>query len=88
MKNLNLSELNQSVCEINLIMDYLGITLDHADKLLGTFMCFESDDNGNAISNTSLNIEALDELVFAAKKISSKSDVLQNKIVELKNLVK
>lgn len=84
MKNLNRNELNQSVCEINLVMDYLDITLNHASKLLGTFMSFESDENENAISDTSLNLEALDELAFAVKKISSKADILQNKITALK----
>lgn len=88
MKNLNCRELNQPVCEINLIIDYLDLTLNHASRLIGTFMTFETDENANAISDTSLNLEALDELVFVAKKISSKADVLQNKIVELKKLVK
>lgn len=88
MKNLNCRELNQPVCEINLIMDYLDVTLSHASRLIGAFMTFETDENANAISDTSLNFEALDELVFAAKKISSKADMLQNKIVELKKLVK
>lgn len=88
MKELNHNDLNQSVCEINLVMDYLDITLNHASKLLGTFMCFESDKNGNAISDTSLNFEALDELAFAVKKISSKADALQNKVAALKNSLK
>lgn len=88
MKNLSHRELNQPVCEINLIMDYLDITLSHASKLLGTFMSFESDKNENAISDTSLNFEALEELAFAVKKISSKADILQNKVVALKNSLK
>lgn len=88
MKNLSHRELNQPVCEINLIMDYLDITLNHASKLLGTFMSFESDQSENAISDTSLNFEALDELAFAVKKISSKADILQNKVVALKNSLK
>ena len=88
MKNLSHRELNQPVCEINLVMDYLDITLNHASKLLGTFMSFDSEENGNAITDTSLNFEALDELAFAVKKISSKADILQNKVVALKNSLK
>jgi hypothetical protein len=87
MKNLSHRELNQPVCEINLIVDYLDITLNHAAKLLSTFMSFDSDENGNAITDTSLNFEALDELAFAVKKISSKADVLQNKVSELKKVI-
>jgi hypothetical protein len=88
MKNLSYKELNQPVCEINLIMDYLDITLNHASKLIGTFMTFDADENGNAKTDTSLNFEALDELAFAVKKISSKADILQNKVVALKNSLK
>lgn len=88
MKVLNREALSAPICEINAIIDYLGIMLDHAGKLIGMFMNFDVDAADNASSDTALNFEALDELVFAVKKISSKADMLQNKVTSLKSAVK
>ena len=87
MVKLNHSVLDVPVCDINTLMYYLETTLEHASKLIGVFMDFREDINGDSASDNSLNLEALDELMFATKKISSKADALQNKVANLKKIV-
>ena len=70
-------------------INYINIALEHASNLLSIFQNLEFDEEGNIVSeDTLLNIEALNELVYTAKRISSKSDVLQSKVAELASLVK
>lgn len=86
-EKLNLNSFNGTVTEINALLDYLDVSLRHASHMVGSFMSFNCDDNDNITTDMSLNFEALDELVFQSKKISSKADALQNKVSELKKLV-
>ena len=80
-------ETISAVYEVEALMDYLENSLSHCSHLIGSFMRFDTDENDNVITNTSLNLEALDELLFQTRKISSKSDILQNKVAELKKAI-
>jgi hypothetical protein len=75
--------------KVSKTINYINIALEHASNLLSIFQNFEFDEEGNVVPEDNLlNIEALNELVYTAKKISSKSDVLQSKVAELASLVK
>ena len=87
-KSLNEKDFNRVVQEIQALLYYLENSLNYAGQMVGRFMTFETDDNLNITTDMCLNCEALDELMFQAKKISSKSDMLQNKVNDLVKIVK
>lgn len=83
-ENLNENLICPKVNDISSVIDYLACSIEYAGKMLGSFMRFDTDENGNIVTPMNLNFESLDELLFQCKKISSKADMLQNKVSELK----
>lgn len=68
------------VHEILQLLDYLKCSVEHAEKLMSIAINIWTDENDEAHSFSSLNSESINELNFIARKISSKSDILQNKV--------
>ena len=83
-EKLNESLICPKANDISSIIEYLECSIKYAGRMLGTFMRFDTDDNRNITTPMDLNFESLDELLFQCKKISSKADMLQNKVSELK----
>ena len=75
------------VHEVVQLLQYLEFSVQHADNLVGTATNFWVDSNDNERPVSTLNYEAVKELEAVCKKISSKSDTLQNKVQQLSKLM-
>lgn len=82
-----MSKLDLTVQEVFQIFNYLRISLDHAEKLMGIATNYYCDSNDVEKPISNLNEEAVSELMFLTKKISSKSDILQNKVLEFSKII-
>lgn len=76
-----------SVREILQLLDYLKCSVEHAEKLMSIAINFWSDEKGKDHPFSSLNSESISELNFLSRKISSKSDLLQNKVSEISKVM-
>jgi hypothetical protein len=65
------------------LFSFLKNSLEYGEDLLGIANDYIRDENGEERPACTLNKEAISDLVNLCKKISSKADILQNKIQEL-----
>lgn len=81
-----MTRFETEVVEIQQLLKYIECSVEHAGNLLDLVMTgsFDTDNSKDFKPISTLNNDALVELKSLVKKISSKSDSLQNKVVGLK----
>lgn len=84
---MNAEKFEQLVNEVYQNMEYLTSCIEHLKKMFCIASnCYYNNDEVHFL--TDCNIQALADVEQFAKKVSSRADILQNKINEYSKLVK